>query len=131
MHTNPIIICFCSVLYYKHLEEHIKRYRKAKRLANEETDDEFFFKLAKFKGRLSLTGPTDPSEVKLNHDRIYTKRIVNKWHLFLRLHLNKELIQYRKENIIKKEKPEKVNIITKIKACCSKTCRKEEDTYKA
>lgn len=30
-HTNPVLICFCSILYYKDLNEHLRRYRNEKR----------------------------------------------------------------------------------------------------
>ena len=103
MHTNPIIICFCSVLYYKHLAEHIRRYKIQKRDLNldENESDELFVKLTKFNGRLSISEaaeqiPLSNMYMSLDNKRIYNKKIVNRWHLFLRLNLNKELMVYRK-----------------------------------
>ena len=103
VHTNPIIICFCSVLYYKHLAEHIRRYKIQKRdlNLNENESDELFVKLTKFNGRLSISEaaeqiPLSNMYMSLDSRRIYNKKIVNRWHLFLRLNLNKELMAYRK-----------------------------------
>lgn len=95
-HTNPVLICFCSILYYRDLSEHLRRYRNEKRriLETEEIDYRMIFKLKKFNGYL----PPDT-----NRKQIYSKKNLNKWHLLLRLSLNKELIDYRGTQIALKK----------------------------
>ena len=85
------MICFCSVLYYKDLAEHIRRYRTEKNsiLRNEHIIDYNLIELRmkKFIGLLPYKSESNK--------RKYNKRILNKWHLILRLALNKELTIYR------------------------------------
>jgi len=87
-HTNPILVCFCSLLYYPDLSEHLRRFKIEKQaiLASEELDSRMVLKLKKFVGFL----PACPGV-----DREYNVLVVNRWHLILRLSLNKELTVYR------------------------------------
>ena len=130
MHTNPIIICFCSVLYYKHLAEHIRRYKIQKHdlNLNENDSDELFVKLTKFNGRLSISeGNESLSKFYTSHDgsRLYNKAIVNRWHVMLRLSINKELLVYRKHNITPKIKKDGPSLISKLVLKCKECKRKD------
>ena len=128
MHTNPIIICFCSILYYKHLAEHIRRYKIQKRdlNLNENESDELFVKLTKFNGRLSISEHEHQSLTNMytssNGTRLYNKAIVNRWHVLLRLSINKELTFYRKHNIAPKIKTNSPSFISKLVLKC-KECK--------
>ncbi len=114
MHTNSILICFCSILYYKDLAEHIRRYRIEKSyilsknypIAFNFEQVSFFIK--EFTGKLS----DDNKIIKEEDTKIYNKKILNKWHLFVRLSLNQELIQYRSHNIKIKSRRKQLNL------CC-------------
>lgn len=115
MHTNPIIICFCSILYYKDLAEHVRRYRLERKAATGDglASHRVNFELNKFKGRLS-TGQAQYCKVR----KEYKKIVLIRWHLFLRLHLNKELIKLRKHYVNKKKKhssSKKTNLAGDIK----------------
>lgn len=120
MHTNPILLSFCSLLYYKNLREHIAEYKLERRRVEKilNLNDEFSFRIKKFTGRSQAT-----SAEKLGNKR-YKKRIVNKWHVVLTLQMNKSLIKYRKHNLIKKKTEEKLSIIQKLKSCCSRSDQK-------
>ena len=132
MHTNPILICFCSILYYRDLAVHIERYKIEKKIimAMNKTktisDEDIYFFLKKFGGRFAKyqetvgETPADSAQIELSSKKHYKKYIVNKWHVMLRLTLNQELIQYRRHNIRKKDVKESVSIFTKIKAICNK-----------
>lgn len=87
-HTNPILICFCSLLCYRDLSEHVSRFKNEKRqiLETEEIDHRMLFNLKKFVGFL----PPGLVETKA-----YNRNILNRWHLALRLAVNRELIVYR------------------------------------
>ena len=129
VHTNPIIICFCSVLYYKHLAEHIRRYKIQKRDLNldENESDELFVKLTKFNGRLSISdGHQSLSNMytSQNGTRLYNKAIVNRWHVMLRLSINKELLAYRKHNVVPKIKKDGPSLISKMVLKCKECKRK-------
>jgi hypothetical protein len=56
VHTNPILICFCSILYYRELAEQIRRYRIekeiVKRMDSTSSDGEIYFSLKEFTGKL-------------------------------------------------------------------------------
>lgn len=95
-HTNPVLICFCGMLYYKGLSEHLTRYKKEKRhiLETEEIDYRMLFQLKKFTGFLP----------KVKDEKVYNRRILNKWHLLIRLTMNQELIAFRKQFLVVKEK---------------------------
>ena len=95
-HTNPVLICFCGMLYYKGLSEHLTRYKKEKRLIleTEEIDHRMSFQLKKFIGYLP----------KIEEKKFYNRRILNKWHLLVRLTMNRELINFRKQFLFVKEK---------------------------
>ena len=141
VHTNPILLCFISILYYKNLDEHIQMYRFEKYHMNNEIDDDEFLNLKKFKGRLAhhhhsigFKGTiADDDVIKKSakslpnshkHDEMLTelkenkkvtnKMIVNRWHVFLILSQNMALIQYRKHNIKKIPKDENKNMINEF-----------------
>jgi putative lipase involved disintegration of autophagic bodies len=78
MHTNPVIISFCSILYYARLREYMRL--KHNRIISKEI--------------------VKRSELLFGKERkIYKKNVVNRWLLYWRLSVNKELIQYRKQNV--------------------------------
>lgn len=99
VHTNPIIITFCSILYYADLDEHIRRYRHEKYAMRRELSHDEFLALRKFKGKLEPIGSDE--NVSLKASKGYNKRIVNKWHLLVMLKQNLSLIKYRKHLIAK------------------------------
>ena len=131
VHTNPILICFCSILYYRDLAEHIRRYKMEKevvksmqKVKNSSNDDEIYLFLKKFGGKLNKEISKEFSDgntktIKEN-TKTYRKTIVNRWHVLYRLSLNKELIPYRGHNIKKKLKKESLSIFTRIKLICTK-----------
>ena len=129
MHTNPILICFCSILYYRDLAEHIKNFNKEKKrlMANTRQDKENVYFLKKFGNKMARRVTLDTIEKQNTNEnmslknKIYNKTYVNKWHLLIRLCLNKELIQFRKHNIKRKAKKESESMFTKLTTkCCSK-----------
>ena len=139
MHTNPIIICFCSLLYYKDLSEHIQRYKKQRRaLMNGENIDanNVRVSLNKFNGRLSegnvsldrnntkheLVAPSEKRKLML---RNYNPRILTRWHLYLRMTLNKEIIKYRKIYMVHREKKPKIGLVQKIKNKVTGLCHRD------
>ncbi len=96
-HTNPILVCFCSLLYYKDLSEHLRRFKVEKQniLNSEELDCRMVFKLKKFVGFLPPCATVE---------RDYDRLIVNRWHLMLRLAVNRELTVYRGHYLERKRK---------------------------
>ena len=125
MHTNPILICFCSILYYRELAEQIRRYRIEKEIVKAmdsfSSDGEIYFSLEEFTGKLRnepLKGKSSTKDqLKI---KIYKKHILNRWHLYLRLTLNKELIAYRGHNLKKKVIIEPASMLKKIMLLCKK-----------
>ena len=139
VHTNPIIISFCSILYYKELSLHIRRYRfekfaLLKKLRNKEAK----VNLKKFNGRLlgeEVFLELEHFNVKPPKIKTYNKTIVNRWHLYLRLLMNKELVVYRKKYLENKKNKNSNNdlphesLLFKIKNCFQKTkCYKNNKT---
>ena len=126
MHTNPILICFCSILYYRELAEQIRRYRIEKEIVKAmdsiSSDGEIYFSLKAFTGKLRnepfepLKGKSSPRD----QFKIYKKHILNRWHLFLRLTLNKELIVYRGHNLKDKVIVEQSSMLKKMMLLCKK-----------
>ena len=116
VHTNPILICFCSILYYRDLAEHIHRFKNEKKILaismmnkeniNQNTLDEaeIYFFINKLGGQHAKDS-LNRSEPEFSSSRTkkqYKKYLVNKWHVMLRLTRNKELIQYRRHHIKEK-----------------------------
>ncbi len=67
-----------------------------------------------------------------NENIQYNQATVNKWHVILLIHKRMDLIKYRKHNIKKIEKIEKLKIFQRIKTCGSKClcCKKHpEEKY--
>ena len=119
VHTNPILISFLSILYYKDLQEYIRRYHFEKRQLREIETDKIELKMNTYNGKLdNLNGFND-----IKNKRLYNKTILNRWFLYLQLSKNYDLIRYRGHNISKKEIPiDKPSLISKIKACKNKMC---------
>ena len=112
MHTNPILVTFCSILYYKDLGIHIKLYKIEKKLLRADSVENFFF-MKKFSGKL-------PNETHKNQDensttKTYKKHIINRWHVLVKLSLNKELIQFRRHNLRREINYEDVSLFKQIK----------------
>ena len=93
MHTNPIVISFCSILYYKYLEEYVKRYLIEKKRIEDGTAS-LDVKLKTFNGQF----PKIRSIITNKEPKDYRKKIVNRWHLLVKLNQNKILLKYRKLN---------------------------------
>ena len=104
MHTNPILLSFCSLLYYRNLQDHIRNYIIEKKSVEDKFNlsDEFIFRIDKFTGRVEISAIERETKTRKN----YKKNVVNKWHVMLMLQRNKTLIKYRAHNIIKKENKE-------------------------
>ena len=117
MHTNPVLISFCSLLYYKSLRYHVHNYKLERKCIEEglNLNDEFHIEMVSFTGKPIAV-------IQDNEHKAYNKFIVNKWRVFLMLNYNKTLIKYRKHNLVKEEDKETISVLQKIKACCSKTC---------
>jgi hypothetical protein len=111
VHTNPILVSFCSILYYKDLGVHIKLYKKEKNLLKVDSVERFFF-MKKFSGKLS-------NETQKNQEnkttKIYKKHIINRWHVLVKLSLNKELIQFRRHNLRREINYEHLSTFKQIK----------------
>ncbi len=95
-HTNPIMLCFCSILYYKGLSEHIERTHKVELVTSSTIS-------------IEPTAQLEPSRrsERANSsktNKIYAKRIFNKWRLMVMLTKNPSLKLYRK----KKERIENI-----------------------
>ena len=112
MHTNPILITFCSILYYKDLDEYLHRFRAERRTLMK--TEKFFLTdelvvMKTFGGRrLSLRGET----------KRYNRLVVNRWHLWLRLSLNREITYMRRNNLICKREDSQTSfsMIARIKS---------------
>jgi hypothetical protein len=78
--------------------------------------EDIYYALQKFCGKLANIDTDLTSQNK----KQYKKSIVNKWHLLVRLDLNKELIPLRKHNLKKKKEIENKTLLTKIKSFCKK-----------
>ena len=134
VHTNPVLISFCSILYYRDLAEHIKCYNKEKRrLLASQSDTKKYYFMKKFGSKLDrqqliLDGDEQKSSITNSSTKKYNKTIVNRWHLLLRLDSNKELIQFRKHQINKHKKHGNndeetslsILVARKVKSICSK-----------
>jgi hypothetical protein len=90
VHSNPVLITFCSILYYDELNEKIYKQRLKKiEFINLNNQNEIVL--------------IENNMLSLSYTKNLQKRVsFNRWHLYLRLWLNKELIQYRKHNLIAK-----------------------------
>lgn len=137
MHTNPIIICFCSILYYKNLGEHLRRYQKQRRaLVNSgEFEKNVKIELTEFTGRLpdeesvslSLDDDASMAQKRLIRKK-YKTIVVIRWHLFLTMTLNKEIIKYRKRNNVKEKKGTQESLINKIKKRIITVCQRRQES---
>ena len=94
-------------------------------MTNVKDMDEKYFFMRKFTGKLSMQLRNGDSFKQtashLLQLKTYKKRIVNKWHVFVKLSMNKELIQFRHHNIRKKIDPENRSIFAQIQ---EKFCKK-------
>jgi hypothetical protein len=154
VHTNPIILSFCSLLYYKDLSEHLRRFKIEKAYAEKFIGKDERIKMATFTGRVppvfhmqDSSSPRRTAEsianskfnknnrdVQLNllgKHKKYNQFIVNKWHVIAMLDRNKTLIRYRKHFVAKKEEPPvvdaepKLGMVQKVKNLCC-CCNKEK-----
>lgn len=90
MHSNSILLCFCSLLCYENLSDHIHHYKAERKLFKSENKS---FKIKEFDGL--------NNRIKT---RTYNQKILNKWCLLIVLNNNPSLIRCRKHNL-KKIKP--------------------------
>jgi hypothetical protein len=117
VHTNPVLIAFCSLLYYKNLRDHVHNYRIERKCIENgiNMNDEFRIKIVEF------TGKPIAIQQDTKH-KAYKKFIVNRWCVILMLHYNKSLIKYRKHHLKKIEQIEKSSFLQKICSCYSNMC---------
>jgi len=134
MHTNPIIICFCSILYYKDLSEHLRRYKKQRRdFMNGIDSNGIHVQVNKFTGRLSDGSINlDDDDKMMSRKKLirrnYNTRVVMRWHLYLRMSLNKDIIKYRKMYINKNKNIQIESLIGKIKKNITNICNRKEES---
>jgi hypothetical protein len=82
------MICFCSILYYKNLSNHINHFKIEKRMIQTNLTSDQVCRIAYFTGRAIND--------RLANKKIYNTKILNKWHLLIMLDRNKSIIRYRK-----------------------------------
>ena len=106
MHSNPILLTFCTLLCYKDLHEHMRRYRIEKLLMplQEPLKNEYTLMPIAFKSKPSpesyLRHPFLENKSSLvTFRKVYTRKVINRWHLFIRLSLNLELTGFRNHRI--------------------------------
>jgi hypothetical protein len=111
VHTNPILICFCSILYYPELGEFVRRYKIERKILlsryAKQTETEKIKKahvrINEFSGRLSFSDEIFKPKVK---SKSYKTRCIIRWRLLVILNWNKELISLRKHHLVKDVKKE-------------------------
>ena len=118
------MLCFCSLLYYKNLSEHVRRYKlEKKRIVTEsklKTDEHLYIK--EFDGYLPDMHEYDEDKVanakSLASFKVYNRALVNKWHVMVMLHRNRLLIPYRAQNRPKRHQTHNVLdvVVDKFKA---------------
>ena len=144
VHTNPIILTFCSILYYKDLDEHVHRYKTERVFAERFIGEDELIKMTPFTGRVadkfflgdksrpgsgskpvSLATATDLHLNMLPAIKKYKKSVLNKWHVIVMLNRNKALIRYRKHHLVP---PVPVGpsflsrVVEKVKSKCGRGC---------
>ena len=101
MHTNPIINAFCSLLYYPGLSEHIKKFSTELK-SNKNNNQNLPIEVSEFLGivekKKKFQINTKTNKTFIISTREYSKKILNRWHLYLYLTKNKTLLTYRKNN---------------------------------
>ena len=132
MHSNPIIVTFCSLLYYEDLSDHIRNHRMEKIIKPLDKSVEEFYIL-----RPSNFDSKPLNEFKMHPliensgyqpKRNYNRKILNRWHLFLRLSLNIELTIYRKHRITRSLKENDSNKFLPLKVIVMMDKLKQEIT---
>jgi hypothetical protein len=116
------LISFCSLLYYKDLNEHIRRHKIEKILIplDETVMKSCILRPSKFEKRPEFGEHRHPFVKNPNiYLKSYDRRVLIRWHLLLRLSLNPELTRMRK-HLIESKKNEKKNsskekFISKVK----------------
>jgi hypothetical protein len=100
VHTNPIINAFCSLLYYPGLSEHIKKF--STELKSNNNNQNLPIEVPEFLGIIEKKKKfqinTKTNKTFIISTREYSKKILNRWHLYLYLTKNKTLLTYRKNN---------------------------------
>ena len=100
MHTNPIINAFCSLLYYPGLSEHIKKF--STELKSNQNNQNLPIEVPEFLGIIERKKKfqinTKANKTFIISTREYSRKIINRWHLYLYLTKNKTLLLYRKHN---------------------------------
>jgi hypothetical protein len=123
VHSNPILTTFCSLLYYKDLSKHLRLHKieKLRKPLDESLKDHYELRPSRFTQEPEQTELllhpfvrrfTDLTLYKTR--KTYNKRVVNKWHLLVRLSLNIELTVHRKHRIRAKSNSG-LNVFQKIK----------------
>ena len=84
-------------------------------------DGEIYYMIRKFGGtsiRETILMKKSSQSKQIN--KKYNQLVVNRWHVLIRLNINKELIPYRRHNIKKKKIQKTISIIDKLKLIFSK-----------
>jgi hypothetical protein len=119
VHTNPILITFCSILYYKNLRNHIDNYKIEREFITDNYNfdkNKYSLRVKKFDGKSSSI---ISNTINQSNKKQYNKYIVNKWHVLVFIHNNKSLLRYRAHNIRNKETEKKIGILQNICTKCS------------
>ena len=123
-------------MYYKKLDEFIRRHHIEKRIYLSQNPDKKL-RPSVFRGYLPVDAPIDPFLERMDisdNTNVYNKKIVNKWHLICFLNKNKSLCVLRKHTIIKEEEERKLGMIQKVKqkltSCCLKKKNQAKDAEK-
>lgn len=119
VHTNSILTTFCSILYYKDLNEYIHRYRAERRMLTIKASESQKYDLAMYKFGRRLS-ELDDSEKHIEFGMTYNKIILNRWHLYVMMSKYPGLIQYRMKYKKKSEHKSKPKLIEKVKLFCKK-----------
>ena len=106
-HTHPLLLVFCSILYYKDLDvdQILRRNRKEK--------------LPK---RIDVADDMEMQKMKL----VYNKRIVNRWFLALKMTKNPQLIVQRYHNMMRIKTEEKKSAFKNLQDKVKKLFRKKD-----
>ena len=118
MHTNPILLTFCSLLYYKDLNEHLYRHKieKISKPLDESLRENFKLMPSKFESRLPFEQQSVHPFVQNSSSitKSYNKRVLIRWQLYLTLSLNPELIVLRKRGSLQTLLSESTSVTKKV-----------------
>jgi hypothetical protein len=133
VHSNPIIITFCSLLFYKDLNDHLRNHRieKLKKPLDQSLEEFYILRPSDFYKKPLDEYILHPFIGKTSYQpkKSYDQKILNRWYLFLRLSLNIELTIFRKQRIKKEIVSSKLspsNVFVMVKKIKHKLIDKKE-----